>query len=128
MMKDFRRSGMISLVLLGGAVVALAGCATQAPMAPAGIEQKIENASSRLDHEELASQYEQQAIVDAAAAVRHKGYAATYRKNRSLRGGVEAHAYLANHCENLARTYQQAADENLALAKLHRDVAAGVGR
>ena len=118
---------MVSIVL-AALVLASAGCATRAPMAPAGIEQKIENASSRLDHEELASQYEQQAVVDAAAAVRHRGYAATYRKNRSLRSGLEAHANLANHCETLARTYQQAADENLVLAKLHRDVAAGVGR
>lgn len=113
---------MISIVL-ASAVLVSGGCSTQAPMAPAGIEQKIENASSRTDHEDIATQYERQAAVDAAAAKRHEGYAATYRKNTSLRSGVQAHATLAKHCENLARTYQQAADENLVLAKMHRELA-----
>jgi hypothetical protein len=31
---------------------------------------------------------------------------------------------LVAHCENLARMYQQAAEENLALAKQHRQIAA----
>ena len=85
--------------------------------------QKIENASNRLDHEDIASRYEGQAVLDAAAAKRHLGYAAIYRKDRSPRGSA-AHLPLAKHCENLARTYQQAADENIALAKLHREMAA----
>ena len=33
---------------------------------------------------------------------------------------------MISHCENLARTYEQAADENLALAKMHRQVGAEV--
>lgn len=127
MTKDFRWPG-VTAVLLAGAVFALAGCAAEAPTMPTSIEQKIENASSRQDHEELAAQYERQAGLDAAAAARHQGYAATYRRNRSLRGGLEAHENLAKHCDNLARTYQQAAAENLVMAKLQRDLAAGVAR
>lgn len=123
MTKGFGCLRTVALVALAGAVVAIAGCAAQAPAAPVGIEQKIENASSRLDHEDVASQYEQQAGVDAATAKRHLGYAATYRKNKSPRSGVQAHENLAKHCENLARTYERAADENLALAKLHRMLA-----
>ena len=123
MMKNFRKHGVMSIVL-AGAMLASTGCVTQAPMTPVGIEQKIANAISRLDHEDIASQYERQAQVDATAAVRHQGYAAGYRKNRSLKTGLPMHASLANHCEVLARTYQQAADENLVLAKLHRDLAA----
>jgi hypothetical protein len=123
MTKEFRGSGSPALILLAGAVIALAGCAAQAPALPAGFEQKIESASSRADHDDVASQYERQAAVDAAAAKRHVGYAATYRKNTSVRSGVQAHEALAKHCENLARTYQLAADENLVMAKLHRELA-----
>lgn len=110
---------------LAGAVASVAACSTQVPTPPLGIEQRIENASSRVDHEELAAQYDRQAIVDAAAAKRHQGYAQIYRRNVSPRSGVEAHTALAKHCENLARTYQQAADENNAVAQLHRQLAAG---
>ncbi len=108
-----------------GAVLALGACSTQGPTPPEGIEQRIEKASSRVDHEEIAAQYDRQSVADAAAAKRHAGYAKIYRRNASPRSGVEAHAAMAKHCENLARTYQQAADENAAVALLHRQLAAG---
>ncbi|MCW5660026.1 MAG: hypothetical protein KIT60_20180 [Burkholderiaceae bacterium] len=104
--------------------ITLGGCATQGPAVPAGADQKIENASGRVDHEALASRYEAQAAADAAAARRHQGYAATYRRNTSPASGPQEHLALAQHCENLARAYQQAADENAALAMLHRELAA----
>ena len=124
MTKKYRGSCSRALIVLAGAAIALAGCAAQTPAFPTGFEQKIENANSRVDHEDIASQYERQAEVDAAAARRHQGYAGIYRKNTSPRSGVHAHAKLAQHCESLARIYRQAADENLALAKLHREQAA----
>lgn len=102
------------------AAITLAGCATEMPSLPAGIEQKMENATTAADHNELASQYERQASADAATAKRHLGYAATYRRNKSPRSGVQAHENLAKHCEALARTYQQASDQNLEMARLHR--------
>ena len=58
MIRDHRWFGAGTLVALVSAAIAVAGCATQLPVPPAGVEQKIENASSRWDHEELASQYE----------------------------------------------------------------------
>ncbi len=105
---------------IAAATITLGGCAAQMPSPPAGIEQKMENASTPSDHNDIASQYERQATVDAAAAKRHLGYAVTYRKNKSPRSGVQEHENLAKHCETLARTYQEAADQNLSLAKLHR--------
>lgn len=108
------------IAAIAAATIALGGCAAQKPSPPAGIEQKMESASTASDHNDIALQYERQATVDAETAKRHLGYAATYRKNKSLRSGVQAHENLAKHCEALARTYQQAADQNLALAKLHR--------
>ena len=120
MTNDFKWLKAGGLAALAGAAITVAGCTTQAPVPPAGIEQKIENASSRSDHDGVALQYEQQASVDAATAKRHIGYAASYRKNRSQRSGVQANESLAQHCEALARTYEQAAQQNLAMAKLHR--------
>lgn len=108
---------------LGAVLITLAGCATQGPAALAGAEPRIENVSSRVDHEGLASRYEAQAAADAAAARRHQGYAAIYRRNTLPASGPQEHLVLASHCENLARAYQRAADENTALAKLHRELA-----
>lgn len=124
MTKHSNSVGAAARFALVGGVVSLAACSTQVPTRPLGVEQRIESASSRLDHEEIAAQYDRQAVVDAAAAKRHQGYAQTYRRNVSPRSGVQAHADLAKHCENLARTYQQAADENNAVAQLHRQLAA----
>lgn len=125
MATNVRRIGTSAVVAaLAGVAMALTGCATQAPTAPVSVEQRIETASSRVDHEDLASRYEDQAALNAAAAQRHRGYAAIYRKNTSPRSGPEVHLAMAMHCENLARTLQQTADENLALAKLHRELAA----
>ena len=105
------------------AAIAATGCAAQSPATAVGIDQQIRNAISREDHEAVATQYERQASVDAASAKRHVGYAATYRKNRSQESGVQVHEAMAQHCENLAQTYEKAAGENLALAKLHRALA-----
>lgn len=124
-MNEFRWSGRKAVIVaVLGALVSLSGCASQGPVAVEGLEQKIESASSRADHEEIATQYERQSVLDAAAAKRHTGYAASYRKNTSQRSGVQQHLALARHCENLAQAYQKAADENSAMAKAHRELGA----
>ena len=79
----------------------------------------IENATTRADHERIASLFEQEAGADRAAAERHEGIARSYRH-----AGRNADPGMATHCENLARAYRQAAEENLALAKSHRQMAA----
>lgn len=120
-----RRSRSSTFIAVACTAIVLAGCAAQeAATAPASVEPKITNASSSVDHEELASWYESRAAVDAAAAKRHQGYAAIYRRNTSPSAAPDAHLALALRCENLARTYQQAAEQNLALAKMHRELAA----
>ncbi|MGB8338012.1 MAG: hypothetical protein WCD07_00915 [Burkholderiales bacterium] len=115
------------LVLGSGAVLAtvglsMSGCATEGPVKPSGIEQKIEVANTRADHEAIATLYEQQASADKTAAERHLNLARNYKQMIVNRGGRQVNT--ARHCENLARIYQQAAEENLALAKEHRQMAA----
>lgn len=117
LMKSANSPFVLALIV---ATAALGGCAVQRPGPPPGLEQKIETATSRSDHEDIATQYERQASNDAEAAKRHYGYAATYRKNISPRSGIASNENLAKHCEALARTYEQAAEQNRALARLHR--------
>lgn len=123
-MKDGLRSLDVgSLFALAGAVTALMGCEAQGPTLRPITEPAIESATNRVDHEAIAVRYEREATQNAVAAKRHLGYAAVYRRNTSSRSGPEVHLALAKHCENLARTYQQAADESDAMAKLHRQLA-----
>ena len=122
-----------TVTFLAAAVMILGGCATEWPVKPAGLEQKIEAARTRADHREIAAVYEQQAEGDSVAAERHRGLARAYERGyiaggSRVRGSSTArreNKSLAAHCENLARIYQQAAEENLALATAHRRIAAG---
>ena len=100
-------------------VFALGGCATEAPLQIAGLEQKLATAQVRADHDEIAALYEQQAGIDKASAERHRRLAQVY----SGRTGRNVPPNMGRHCESLARIYQQAAEENLALAKEHRLIA-----
>lgn len=117
-----RRLILFSSAVLMATVLTLGGCAGEGPVKPAGLEQKIIAARTRADFEEIASAYEQQAKVDKAAADRHRGLAQAYKARPSSNRGGQAN--MALHCESLARTYQQAAEENLALAKEQRQMAA----
>ncbi len=120
---------VLALVL---AILTLGGCAAEGPIKPADFEQKIEAAHTRADHQEIAAVYEQQAEGDRVAVERHRGLARAYERGY-IAGGTRARGSsiarrenksLAAHCENLVRIYQQAAEENLALAKEHRRLAA----
>ena len=114
---------------LAAIVLTLGGCPAEGPVKPAGLEQKIEAGRTRADHQEIASIYEQQAGVDREAMERHLNLARAYEQGWVWHepgvGGVrrENQSFIA-HCENLRRIYQQAAEENLALARKHRQLAA----
>ena len=82
--------------------------------------QKIESAKTRADHEALAAFYEQEAKTAQAKVEEHKQMAKAYGKIGHL---VEKHNML-QHCDRLVKNYQDAAQGNLALAKLHRELAA----
>lgn len=113
---------------LAAAVLILGGCAAEGPVKPAGLEQKIEAVRTRADHQEIAVVYEQQAEGDRAAAERHRGSARAYERggvwNGPRVGSAKRADSMVAHCENLARIYQQAAEENLALTREHRRLAA----
>ena len=123
MRKKLRWLVMGAGVALLAAVATLGGCAAEGPTKPAGLEQKIETARARADHEEIASIYEQQATADKAAAERHESLARQYQ--RSGGGFHNINGTMARHCLKLTNLYRQAEQENLALAKTHRQLAEG---
>ena len=107
------------------AFLTLGGCATEGPVKPAGLEQKIEAARTRADHQEIAAVYERQAESDRRTSEQHSALARIYSRRQYSGGGVSGpNPAMVAHCQNVARIYQQAADENLALAKGHRQMAA----
>ena len=116
--RNKRRSGLGASAFFIAAVLALGGCAAQGPVKPAGLEQKIEAARTRADHQDIAAVYEQQSEGYKATAERHRYWAQACERGRWKSKSMVA------HCDNLARLFQQATTETLALAREHRQVAA----
>ena len=113
------RLGTFTVLFVAG--LSLAGCATEAVQKREALEQKIANARTRVNHEELAGYYEREATALQAKAKQHEQRAFAY-------GPPTDYARLQNdfirHCHYLAGRYRDAAEANLALAKLHRRSAA----
>lgn len=116
------------------AALILGGCATDKPIAPQGIEQRVENARTASDHQDIAATYEQQAKTDKATADQHRKLALSYAKswnpvilpwNRTSGSVPKGNPSMVRHCENLANLYEQASKANLELAAEHRRAAVG---
>jgi len=107
-----------ALAILVATSLMLGGCASGPSAGAAGLEQQVQAASTRSDHEKIAAAYDQQAGVEKASAQRHERMAQSYRQGRNPAPGMAA------HCESLVRIYNQTADELAALAKMHRQMAA----
>ena len=115
------------------AALILGGCATDKPLAPQGIEQRIENARTESDHKDVAATYEQQASIDKESSVKHRRLALSYANSWTpappwnSRGGsvTKGNPMMVRHCENLANLYEQASKANLELAAEHRSAAIG---
>lgn len=109
------------IIALLATTLILGGCASQDPKKPSSIEQRIEIANSPSDHQAIATEYEKQAAADKAASRMHQGLANKYKY---LAGSKSfAPGSLSQHCSKLAKLYEQAAAENLELAKMHREAA-----
>ncbi|MGH8578761.1 MAG: hypothetical protein ACREVK_01105 [Gammaproteobacteria bacterium] len=89
----------------------------------ARMEQAIENAKTKADHEALAAHFEQEAKMMKDKAEEHLRMAKAYGALRH-----KAASTFGQHCEAVASQYEAAATENLALAKLHRQLAEEAGQ
>ena len=107
------------------AALLLGGCPTLPTQLPGDFDQKIARAHTRADHEALAEYYEQEATLLHGKAQDHERRALAYGPPANY-GRLEDG--LKQHCNNLARRYREAAETNLALARLHREAAGAVRR
>lgn len=115
-MIDFRRWPVISLSVLLISV-GLAGCVSAPTSTPsAAIQQRIEAAQTRADHETLVAYYDKEAADARAAAVNHRKMAESYQSYQPGRGGGNMTA----HCNSVASSYERIATEYDSMAIMHR--------
>lgn len=107
--------GFISMLLVVPALVIQPAMAADVP-----IDQMIEKAKTRADHEAIVAYYEDQAKIYNEKAEQHKKMSAAYRSMTPGKGGV---AGFVAHCNKLMNKYGELAKENQELAKLHHKFA-----
>jgi hypothetical protein len=107
---------LITLLLAFGFVSA---CTDMNPH-PMDMSQALQTATSKADHEALAKHYEEAAKEMQVKVDEHKKLLSQY----------EAHSYLYGrqaedlkaHCQELILIYEKAAEANLNMAKMHRQM------
>jgi hypothetical protein len=97
----------------------LTGCSEMNPH-PMNMSQAVQSATSKADHEALAKHYEDTAKELQLKADEHKKLLSQYRA-KSYLYGKQAQA-IENHCDVLINSYEKAAEANLNMAKLHRQM------
>ncbi len=111
-----RTKFLISLFLILGL---LAACAERNPH-PMDMTQAVQNAQTRADHEALAEHYEQAAKEMQDKVDEHKKLLSQYESKSYLYGRRAED--LKAHCRRLIDVYEKAAEENLNMANLHRQM------
>jgi hypothetical protein len=107
---------LITLLLAFGL---LAACAEMNPH-PMDMTQAVQNAETKADHEALAQHYEEAAKEMQLKVDEHKKLLSQY-ESKSYRYGRQAQDFKA-HCQRLINVYEKAAEENLEMAKMHRQM------
>ena len=107
---------LISLFLTLGL---LAACAEMNPH-PMDMSQAVKNAQTKADHEALAEHYEEAAKEMQLKVEEHKKLLSQYQSESYLYGRQAED--LKAHCQRLINVYEKAAEENLSMAKLHRQM------
>ncbi|MGZ4996264.1 MAG: hypothetical protein ACXV8J_00315 [Methylobacter sp.] len=107
---------LVTLLLAAGLVAA---CAEMKPH-PMDMDLAVQNATSKADHEALAEQYEEAAKEMQAKAEEHRKLLSQYEAKSYLYGRQAED--LKAHCLRLIDVYEKAAQENLGMAKMHRQI------
>lgn len=88
---------------------------------PSSMEKLVSVAKTKADHEAIVAGYEKAAADATVEEKKHRNLASFYHGSPIGRG--EGTHGSASHCENLASLYKKAAEENMALAKAHKEAA-----
>lgn len=97
----------------------LNGCAKTDPH-PMDMSQAVQSASSKADHEALAEHYEETAAEMQLKVNEHKKLLAQYEAKSYLYGKQAED--LKAHCKRLISIYESAVEENLSMAKMHKQM------
>ena len=109
-------------IMLGVALVIIfSSCTIRSH--PMDMTQAVQSARTRADHERLAKHYEDAARQMEAKAAEHEKLRIQYERYRGMYSRDAQN--LIDHCQRLLRAYEQAVEENFAMAKSHRLLAAG---
>ena len=107
---------LITLLLSLGLLFA---CSEMNPH-PMDMSQAVQNAKTKADHEALAIHYEEAEKEMLLKVEEHKKILGQY-ESKSYLYGRQAEDLKA-HCRRLIDVYEKAAEENLSMAKLHRQM------
>ena len=105
-------AGIVSALLVWPAIIPSDAVAGEP------LDQMIESAKTKADHEAIATYYEDEAKAYQAKTEEHRKMSAAYRSMGTGKGTGTA-AFVA-HCNKLVTKYEELAKDNLELAKLHR--------
>jgi hypothetical protein len=119
--------------------LSVAGCATESFQRQEDLTQRIADADTRSEHEDLAAWYEQEAKDAEAKVGYHQRMQQLYeaRRDRPARGKLQMAPNVAydqgtnaewnaiiEACKSRVRGAEQAAEDYLTLARVHRQMAA----
>jgi hypothetical protein len=110
------------LIILFLALGLLTSCAEYDPHSM-DMDQAVHYAKSKADHEVLAQHYEEVAKEMQLKVEEHKKILSQYEREPWV-FGKKATGF-GVHCQRLIDVYQKAAEENLEMAKMHRELATG---
>ncbi|WP_432741527.1 hypothetical protein ABXJ76_14935 [Methylobacter sp. G7] len=105
-------------------MLALLGSCAQLGSHPMDMTIAIHNAKTKTDHEALADHYEYIAHEMKAKFEDHKKQLGIYQA--ILPKADEQYAQFETHCLQLIKIYAEAEQENLEMARLHRQIASGL--
>ncbi|MGH6908265.1 MAG: hypothetical protein ACREDX_10470 [Aestuariivirga sp.] len=112
--------------LLAFIAISVIACATTEPH-PGHTEEiraLMQNPETAADHEAIAAHYDEDAKLLRGKAEEHKKILKDFLAHPYLYGKMGQYGFQA-HCEYLIRLYSEAADSNLEMAKLHRQIGEG---
>ncbi len=124
-MKRLKTNKILTITAVSAFILLASGCSEKMAHHSDAMHKKmteaVEQASSKLDHEQLAASYDEEAAVLLNKARKHEKLASAYERTDNSKMALGADA--ARHCRSIAKKYREAAAENSALAKLHRQQA-----
>lgn len=112
---DKRPNQLASAMVLSILLTACASAPTSSPPAP-DLQQRIETATTRADHEALALSFDREAATARDKAAEHRKMAKAYV-------GARSGASMQAHCNAIVRDYESVAKEFEGLAADHRQIA-----